>query len=484
MRIRVVLHYLGLLVTGLGLMMTLPLGWSLYHHEPVSPAFAISIAITTGSGLLLWRLTPGGENNFSRREAFMLVTLLWILASFLGALPFELAGTFPSYLDAYFEAMSGYTTTGASILTHIEIQPQSILLWRNFIQWLGGMGIVTTFVAVLPMVGVGASRLVEAELPKPETEKLTARIRDTVRLLWYFYAGFSLLEFLLLWRAANIPAFDALTVTFGTLPTGGFCAKDLSIGGYNSLAVEIIVIIFMVIGSINFALYYFLIWKRQPRRVLSNPEFRFHMLLLVGATILIALNLIVSMGLSAAEAFRQSAFNTVSIKTTTGFSTVDFNIWPPCSRAVLLVLMVIGGCVGSTAGGIKVARLLILFKYMARRISLALNPRAVIPLKVGDKVVSDEVIAGVTGMSLLYLATIIVSTLLMTALGLDIITSISSVISTMGSVGPGLGLVGPAANYAAIPALGKIILIVCMLVGRLELMTVFSLLAPSFWKWR
>lgn len=484
MRMRIVLHFTGLVLIGVGLSMLLPLGWSVYYREPVSSAFATSLAITSGTGLLLWRLTPGDKNNLSRREAFMLVTLVWIFASLFGALPFELGGTFPSYLDAYFEAMSGYTTTGASILTHIEAQPQSILLWRNFIQWLGGMGIVTTFIAVLPMLGVGANRLVESELPKPESEKLTARIRDTVKIIWYFYAGFSLLEFLLLWRVADIPAFDAITVTFGTLPTGGFCAKDLSIAAYNSLSVEIIVMVFMVIGSINFALYYFLIWKRQLRQVFSNPEFRFHMWLLIGATILIALNLINGMGLSAAEAFRQGAFTTVSIKTTTGFATSDFNIWPPFSRAILLILMVIGGCIGSTAGGIKVLRLLVLFKYIARRISLAINPRVVIPLKVGNKAVSDEVISGVTGMSLLYLTTIIVSTLLMTGLGLDIITSISSVISTMGSVGPGLGLVGPAANYAAIPALGKIVLIVCMLVGRLELMTVFSLLAPSFWKWR
>jgi trk system potassium uptake protein TrkH len=484
MRIKVVIHYLGLLVTGLGLMMLLPLGWSLYHHEPVSSAFAISIAITISVGLLLWRLTPGGEHDFTRREAFMLVTLTWVLASFFGALPFQLAGTFPNYLDAYFEAMSGYTATGASALTSIEVQPQGILLWRNLMQWLGGMGIITAFIAVLPMVGAGVSRLVEAELPGPQTEKLTSRIRDTVRILWLFYVGFSLLEFLLLWQAANIPAFDALTVTFGTLATGGFCAKDLSIGGYNSLAVEIIVIVFMIIGSTNFALHYFLIWKRQLRRVFSNPEFRVYLFTLVGATVCIALNLINGMGLSTGEAFRQSGFQTVSIMATTGFSTADFNIWPAFSRGALLSLMVVGGCVGSTAGGIKVTRLIILFKDAARRISHIINPRAVIPLKVGDRVISDEVLAGVTGMSLLYLATIIVATLLMTALGLDILTSISSVIATMGTVGPGLGLVGPAANYAAIPALGKIVLIVCMLVGRLELMTVFSLLAPSFWKWR
>ena len=205
MRIKVVLHYLGLLVTGLGLTMLFPLGWSLYYGELTSPAFAVSAGITAGSGLLLWRLTPSGDGRFSRREALLLVTGGWILASVFSAIPYELAGTFPSYLDAFFEAMSGYTTTGATVLTSIEAQAHSILLWRNFTQWLGGMGIITLFVALFPLFGMGAAHLVDAELPGPQTEKLTARIRDTVKSLWYLYVGFSVLEFILLWQVGGIP---------------------------------------------------------------------------------------------------------------------------------------------------------------------------------------------------------------------------------------------------------------------------------------
>jgi trk system potassium uptake protein TrkH len=484
MRIKVVLHYLGLLITGLGFSMLLPLGWSLYHNEPVSSAFAISIGISVGSGLLLWRLTPGGEGRLSRREAIMLVAGAWLLASAFGAIPYELAGTFSSYLNAYFETMSGFTTTGATVLTSIESQPHGILVWRNLTQWLGGMGIITLFVALFPIFGMGTAHLVEAEMPGPQTERLTARIRDTVRSLWLLYLGFSALEFILLWLAGGMPIFDSLIVTLGTMPTGGFTATSLSIGAYNSLVIEGIVIAFMTFAGINFGLYYFLFWKRQPRRLFSNPEFRLYISLLAGASIFIALNLTRSMGLSIGDAFRYSGFQTVSIMTTTGFSTTDFNLWPAFARATLLMLMVIGASAGSTGGALKVTRFLVLMKYIYRRILLAFNPRAVIPLKVGGNVLSEKIISGIIGTITLYFVILIVAFLVMSTLGLDQATALSSVFATLGNVGPGLGLVGPAANYALIPPLGKVVLIVCMLAGRLELLTVFALLAPSFWKWR
>ncbi|TET18297.1 MAG: TrkH family potassium uptake protein [Dehalococcoidia bacterium] len=484
MRIKVVLHYLGLLITGVGFSMFFPLGWSLYYNGPDSPAFAISIGISVGSGLLLWRLTPGGERRLSRREAIMLVAGAWILASAFGALPYELAGTFQSYLDAYFEAMSGFTTTGASVLASIESQPHGILLWRNLTQWLGGMGIITLFVALFPIFGIGAAHLVEAEMPGPQTERLTARIRDTVKSLWYLYIGFSALELILLWQAGGMPLFDALIVTFGTMPTGGFCLKSLSIGAYNSVIVEGIVIAFMTLAGVNFGLYYRLLWKRQPRRLFSNPEFRLYIALLTGASLFIALNLIRSMGLSIGDAFRYSGFQAVSIMTTTGFSTIDFNVWPAFAKATLLILMIVGASAGSTGGALKVTRFLVLMKYTYRRILLAFNPRAILPLKVGGNVLSEKIISGIIGITILYFAILIVGFLVMSALGLDHVTALSSIFATLGNVGPGLGLVGPGANYLFIPPLGKVVLIVCMLAGRLELLTILTLFAPSFWKWR
>jgi len=482
MRIKVVLHYLGLIITGVGLSMLLPLSWSLYYHEPDSPAFAISLGITLGSGLLLWRLTPGGEGRLGRREAIIVVAGAWVLASAFGAIPFKLAGTCPSYLNAYFESMSGFTATGASVLTDIEIQPHGILLWRSFSQWLGGMGIITLFVALFPIFGIGAAYLVEAEMP--QTERLTARIRDTARSLWYLYLGFSALEILLLCQVGKIPIFDAATITCSTMATGGYSIKNLSIGAYNNVAVECIVITFMIIAAVNFGLYYFLFWKRQPKQLFTNPEFRLYISLLTGASIFVALNLARSMGLSITDAFRYGGFNTVSIGTTTGFSIGDFNLWPAFSKTILLILMIVGGSAGSTAGGIKVTRLLVLFKYVYRRISNAFNPRAVIPIRVGGNVLSEGVISRIIGMAILYLITLIIGFLAMTAVGLDQVSALSSVAATMGTVGPGLGLVGPMANYLFIPPLGKVVLIICMLVGRLELFTAFALLAPSFWKWR
>ncbi len=483
MRIKVVFHYLGLLIAILGFFMLLPLAWSLYYREPDSLAFAISIGVSVGSGLLLWRLTPVGEGGLSRREAIMLVAGGWILASAFGTLPYILMGTFPSYLDAYFEAMSGFTTTGATVLASIESQPHGILLWRSLTQWLGGMGIITLFVALFPIFGIGAAHLVEAEMPGPQAERLTARFRDTAKALWLLYLGFSVLEFISLWLA-RMPVFDALAVTFSTMPTGGFTPTTLSIGAYNSLFIEGIVIFFMMVAGINFGLYYFLLWKRQPGRLFSNSEFRLYIALLIGACLLIALNLTMGGGKSIGEAFRYGSFQAVSIMTTTGFVTANFDAWPAFARSALLILMVIGASAGSTGGALKVTRLLVLFKYAYRRILLFFNPRAVIPLKVGGNTLPESVISRIIGMTILYFAILIVGFLVMSALGLDQVTALSSVVATLGNVGPGLGLVGPTANYLFIPPLGKVVLIICMLVGRLELFTVLVLLTPSFWKWR
>ena len=356
MRIKVVLHYLGLLIAIVGLSMLLPLGFSLFYGEPDYLAFAISAGISVVSGLLLWRLTSVGEGRLSRREAIMLVAGGWVLASAFGTLPYALAGTFSSYLDAFFETMSGFTTTGATVfdpvVNSIESQPHGILLWRSLTQWLGGMGIITLFVALFPILGIGAAHLVEVEMPGPQAERLTARIRDTAKALWFLYLGFSVLEFISLW-VAKMPVFDALAVTFSTMPTGGFTPTSLSIGAYNSPLIEGIIIFFMMVAGVNFGLYYFLLWKRQPRRFFSNSEFRLYIALLIGACLFIVLNLTMSGVESIGEAFRYSSFQAVSIMTTTGFVTTNFGAWPAFARSALLILMIIGASAGSTGGGIK-----------------------------------------------------------------------------------------------------------------------------------
>ncbi|MFC1873476.1 TrkH family potassium uptake protein [Chloroflexota bacterium] len=483
MRIRVVFHYLGLLVATLGFFMLAPLACSLIYGEADWRAFTISLLISVGLGLLLWRQTPAGEGRLSRREAIMIVTGGWILASAFGALPYVLAGTFGNYLDAYFETMSGFTTTGATVLADIEGQFRGILLWRSLSQWLGGMGMITLFVALFPMLGMGAANLVEAEVPGPQAEKLTARIRDTARAVWFIYIGFSVLEILCLW-VVKMPLYDALAITFSTMATGGFTPTNLSIGAYNNLPAEIIIIFFMVVGGANFGLYYLFMWKRQPRSLMANSEFRLYVTILAGASIMIALDLMVNRGMAIGEAFRLGSFNTVSIMTTTGFATADFNAWSEFSKTILFILMLVGGSAGSTGGGIKVIRLLALLKSIRRRILLTINPRAVIPLKLGGNVLSEKVTSGIISMSMLYVIVLVVASLALSALGIDQVTAFSAVVASMGTVGPGLGLVGPVANYLWIPPLGKIILMMCMLLGRLELFTVMALVIPSFWKWR
>jgi trk system potassium uptake protein TrkH len=378
--------------------------------------------------------------------------------------------------------MSGFTTTGATVLASIEIQPHGILLWRSLTQWLGGMGIITLFVALFPILGIGAARLVEAEMPGPQAERLTARIRDTAKVIWLLYLGFSILEFISL-CLAKMPVFEALTVTFSTMPTGGFAPTSSSIGAYNSL-VQGVVTVFMVVAGVNFGLYYFLLWKRQPGRLFSNSEFRLYITLLIGACLFVALNLTMGGGQSIGEAFRYSSFQVVSIMTTTGFATTNFGAWPAFAKSALLILMVIGASAGSTGGALKVTRLLVLFKYAYRRILLFFNPRAVIPLKVGGSTLSESIISKIIGMTILYFAILIVGFLVMSALGLDHVTALSSVAASLGNVGPGLDSVGPTANYLWIPAPGKVVLIACMLVGRLELFTVLVFFTPSFWKWR
>jgi trk system potassium uptake protein TrkH len=487
MRIKVTLHYLGLLIAIVGATMLLPLFFSLYYQESDTAAFAISMAITTGSGLLLWRLTPldASGRRLSRREAIALVAGSWLAASLFGALPYFLSGALPSFLDAFFEAMSGYTTTGATVFTAIEEQCHGILLWRALTQWLGGMGIIMLFVALFPLLGIGSAHLAEAEMPGGQQgEKLTARMRDTAKALWLIYFGLTIAEFVLL-RIAGMPIFDAVTVTLSTTPTGGFTPTALSIGAYNSLSIELIIIFFMVAAGVNFGLYYYLIWKRQPGKLFKNPEFKLYIVFLIGAMLLLNLDLVINAGMSLSESLRLSGFQAVSIMTTTGFATTDFNAWPEFARSLLLVLMVIGASAGSTGGALKVIRLLVLAKYTYRRILLAFNPHAVAPLKVDGGIIPEGVTSRIISLTILYFAVLVVCFLIMSALpGLDNITALSSVTASLGNVGPGLGLVGPMENYFFIPAVGKGVLIFCMLAGRLELFTLLMLFTPAFWRWR
>ncbi|MBN1857543.1 MAG: TrkH family potassium uptake protein [Dehalococcoidia bacterium] len=485
MSIRVVLKYLGLVLVVLGAMLLFPLAWSVAAGDGASLCFIVPILVSVVAGGLLWLRIAVPTGSITRREGFALVTCSWIAVALVGALPFTLSHALPTYVDAVFEAMSGFTTTGATVFTSLGEQPQSILLWRNYSQWLGGMGIVTFFVALFPMFGVGAARLFDAEMPGPHPERLRTRIRDTAQALWALYVSFSLAEFLLLWLGGRLPAFDSLNITFGTMPTGGFLHLSDSIGAYgDNTFVTVVVTVFMLAAGVNFALYYYMAKKGRRWALKDNSEFRLYITIFAVASIVIAVDLLHAGGVSWSEAAKLATFQVASVQTTTGFATADFNLWPSLSKGILVVLMVVGASAGSTGGGLKVVRVLVVIKYAYRQVIAAFSPRSVIPLRVGGEAVPEGTVSAIVGMSILYVCALGGGFLVMTLHGLDIVTAFTSVVATVGNVGPGLGAVGAVENYAFIPASGKAFLTICMLIGRLEFVTVIALASPAFWRWR
>ena len=479
MKYKIVLNTLGSLLLFLGLSMLFPLLYAIYYQEPVINVFLLSIAVTSVCGLLLWKLFPSKE-AIGHKEGFAIATLGWILAAGFGALPFLFAGTFSSFVDAYFESMSGFTTTGATLLALIEGIPYAILFWRDFIQWLGGMGIIVLVVAILPALGAGGMQLFKSEVPGPEKDRFKPRIKETAKLLWQVYIIISALQVGCLYLT-GMPLFDALTNMFGTMATGGFNPKNLSVGGYNNPVFEIIIIFFMFIAGANFTLHYQVL-HGNIKSLFKDREFLFYGGVVLIAILAVTTDLRVYIYNSIFTALRYASFQVVSMITTTGFVTADYDTWPAFSKSILLILMFIGGCAGSTGGAIKNIRILLLMKQAYREFRKLLHPQAVSPIRLGDKVVSEDVMRNITGFFFLYIFIFIISSFIMTILGLDIVSAMSSVAATLGNVGPGLGLVGPSQTYAFIPPLGKIVLSLCMLLGRLEIYTVLIMVVPDFWR--
>jgi len=459
--------------------MLFPLLHAIYYQEPVINNFILSMVITSLSGLLLWKFFPS-KDPIGHKEGFVIAALGWILAAGFGALPFLFAGTFPSFIDAYFESMSGFTTTGATVLVPIEGNPYAILFWRDFIQWLGGMGIIVLVVAILPALGAGGMQLFKSEVPGPEPDRLKPRIKETAKLLWGVYIIFSVLQVACLYFT-GMSLFDALTHMFGTMPTGGFTPRNLSVGAYDNPVFENIIILFMFIAGANFTLHYKAL-HGNLKSLFKDKEFLFYSGVILFSILAIATELRFYIYNSIFSALRYASFQVVSIATTTGFVTADYDIWPAFSKSVLLILMFIGGCAGSTGGAIKNIRVLLLIKQAYREFRKLIHPQVVSPIRLGDKVVSEGVMRNITGFFFLYIFIFVISSFIMTILGLDIVSAMGSVAATLGNVGPGLGLVGPVQTYAFIPPLGKIVLTLCMLLGRLEIYTVLVLVVPEFWR--
>jgi trk system potassium uptake protein TrkH len=470
----------------LGLALLVPLVLSLLYRDGSWASFlwpGASMALVGGVGLRLTASPTLTPRYVSNRDIYLSVTLAWVVAALLGGVPFLIEGTFDSPLDSTFEAMSGFTTTGATLLPDIEGETPSILFWRSMTHWLGGIGIVVLFVAVAPLLGAGAARLLGAEVSGLTQPRLTPRIADTAKVLVVIYLTISVTETVAL-LAVGMPLYDALINTFGTVATGGFSNKTASIGFYDSLAVEAIIIFFMIASGVSFSLYY-LLYTRRRLDVLLDRELLAYLGIIVAAVFFIW-GVLVFEGTyadSAGQALRDSAFTVSSIITTTGFITADFDRWDTAAQITLVLLMFVGGCAGSTAGGIKVIRILIIFRTIVQDVFRMIHPRAVTPLQVGGRVVPEGTRIAVLS---LFAAWIMIFSLACFLVALQeeltLTSSVTAVATTLNDVGPGLGQVGATESFEIVNPFGRVVLTACMLLGRLEIFTVLALLSPAFWK--
>lgn len=486
MHVRTMSLIFGVLMACLGLALLLPLGASWFYADGVTDTLGyITVGLIAGGAGLVFACKQKEPPALSHREGLAVVGFAWMAASIIGGLPFALSGHMP-LTDAVFESASGFTTTGASVLTDIEIMPKGLLLWRSLTQWLGGMGIIVLSLAILPLLGVGGMQLYKAEVPGPSPDKLTPRMRDTAMLLWKVYLLFTLLEVVLLWLA-GMSAYDAVNHTFTTLATGGFSTKNASLAAFNQPGIQWIIIVFMFLAGINFALHYRLLCGDARGYVLDRECMAYAGIVLLCTLVVsaaLAINGVMPTGsLAEAEALvRAAAFQVVSICTTTGFVTENYSLWPPVAICLIVGLMFMGGSAGSTSGGMKVMRLGMLVQVARREIFQLVHPHAVRHVKVGGKAVPVNVIEGVIGFVLLYMMILAGATLALTAMNLDLTTSFSAALTCLSNVGPGLGSVGPVDNFSHLPDAAKWLLSLCMLLGRLEIYAIFMLFVPEFWR--
>lgn len=479
MRYALIIRILGLLAIFLGAAMLLPLPFSLYYGSSDTEALLLSSVTTLAFGAFGFTATKK-KQDLRPKEGFAVVTFGWITMSVFGSLPYLFSGAIPNFTDAFFETMSGFTTTGATILTDIEVLPYGILFWRSLTHWFGGMGIIVLSLAILPFLGVGGMQLFKAEAPGPVVDKLKPRITETAKILWGVYFIFTVAETILL-ILGGMNLFDALCHTFGTMATGGFSTKNASVAHYGSAYIDFVIIIFMIIAGTNFSLH-FQLFRGRFKEFFSSHEFRFFIGIIAIATIIIGIDTFYNNYSTLFETIQYTLFQVVSIITTTGFGTADYEQWAYSSQIILFALMFFGGCAGSTGGGIKIVRMYLLLKFVRGEFVRLLHPQAVVPIRMGDTVVERKVMMNIVGFFVLYIAIFITGSIGMSFTGLDIETSLGVVAATLNNIGPGLGLVGPTDNYAHIHAVGKWMSSFFMLLGRLEVYTVIILLAPSYWR--
>lgn len=471
----------GRLITGYGLIMLVPLLLAVIDADNSLGAFALSSLLTILIGLiLLSKNRRRGFNQIGVREGYAVVAGIWLLTIVLGALPYFFSGYIPSYVDALFESTSGLTATGSTILADIESLPRSLLLWRSLTQWLGGIGIIVLFIVLLPKVGMGAVHMIKAEITGPENQRLSPKIRDTALLLGGIYTAFTVMEIILL-KLAGLSFFDALNHGLTGMATGGFSTKNASIGAYNSLAVELILITFMVLSGVNFALYVNT-WRKGTINLIRNTELKVYLSVIALATIVITGILVLQRHYELGLALRQAAFQVAATVTTTGFAIADYNTWPSLAKMIIFFLMFVGGCAASTSGGIKMARLILLYKTGLDQIKQAIHPQLVTQIFSGGQAVDPQIIKNVSRFFFLFMLIFTCAAAILAACGLEPFDAMGAAIAALGNVGPGFGVVGPAATFAEVAPLGKVVLIFCMLLGRLELMTFLVIIRPEFWR--
>jgi trk system potassium uptake protein TrkH len=443
-------------------------------------ALLITSALCFGVGISLRLLTNNADKNIGKREGYIIVSFVWIVFSLFGALPFVISGAIPSYTDAFFETISGFTTTGASILNDIEAVPKGLLFWRSLTQWLGGMGIIVLSNAILPIFGIGGMQLFVAEVPGPTPDKLHPRIKETAKRLWGIYVLFTFAEVILL-KLGGMNWFDAINHSFTTMATGGYSTKQASIAHFESPFIHYVIILFMFLAGTNFTLSYFALHFKFSK-VFRNEEFRYYLGFILFFTLSIAFVLWHYEGFGVEQSFRDAAFQVVSIITTTGFATADYLQWMPFVIVMIFALMFFGGSAGSTGGSVKIVRITLLFKNSYQELKRIIHPNAIIPVRMNGKSVAPQIMSNVLAFVVIYMLITIMSTAVISAMDYDLDTSLGAVAATLGNIGPGIGKVGPIENYAHFPVFGKWFLSFLMLIGRLELFTVLILFSPAFWR--
>ena len=476
MNFRLVFRVTGKTLMVLAASMLLPLLVCLLYREDPVP-FLLAIAITGAAGFLLSLIRS--NDHFFPREGFFAVALIWLLVGACGALPFYFCGFFESYIDCFFESVSGFTTTGSSILTAVEPLPKGILFWRSFIHWLGGMGVLVLTIALLPGLGARTVHLMKAESPGPVVSKLVPKSSQSSKILYGIYCVMTLAQILIL-RVAGMPWYDSIVNTFATAGTGGFAIKNISIAAYANPAFEIIITIFMLLFSVNFSVY-FLLLCGKVRQALSSDELRFFVVVVAASSLLIAVNIYHLFG-NVGDSLRHAAFQVASIISTTGFASTDFDKWPEFSRTLLVLLMFIGACAGSTGGAIKCSRVLLLLRAIRREIRQVIHPRAVNVVKLDGHVVDEKDLRSTMIFFAAYIFITLAATLLVSVDDFSFGSTFTAVVTCIGNVGPGLEMVGPMGNFSAFSGFSKLVLSLCMILGRLEIIPILVLFSGTAWK--